>query len=215
MIANDRVEHRLELSGWPRQQHDDLLADLEIQPRRGAMRVRQHRRALRHHRLPPVDLRHRHAAASEALTDGVADGRVLVERALERGRHHRPRQVVVCRPEAARQDHQVTAAEGRSQHRVEVVCAIADDRLGSKQDANRTKAIGEKQRVGVEAGRGQQLGPDGDHPRSGAGASANEERRRGVNRGAEDQVPVDGRHDIVRHHAPPRAAIRADAPEKA
>jgi hypothetical protein len=40
--------------------------------------------AARHHRLPPVDLRHRHAAPPEALAYRVADRHVLRQRQLQR-----------------------------------------------------------------------------------------------------------------------------------
>ena len=58
-LANQGFHHRLQLAWRPRQQHDDPAGVFEPQARRacrwGSARIV---RAIRHHRLSPVDLRH-------------------------------------------------------------------------------------------------------------------------------------------------------------
>ena len=72
-LTHGPVEHRNQLAWRPGQQHEDLVAGFDVQAGRGAVGIRQHGSAARHHRLPPVDLRHRHAAPPEALAYRVAD----------------------------------------------------------------------------------------------------------------------------------------------
>ena len=56
-FLDDGVEHRLELPRRTWQEHNQLPLMLDPEPGRRSVLVRQHRRALGHHRLPPVDFR--------------------------------------------------------------------------------------------------------------------------------------------------------------
>jgi hypothetical protein len=69
--------------------------------RPSAVRVRHDLRELRHERLPPVDLRHRHPASAESFSDGREDLGVFTHGAPEHLSHDITRAVVVGRPEPA------------------------------------------------------------------------------------------------------------------
>ena len=145
-------QHRLQLAGRPRQQHHALIAVIDPQAGRASPRVLDHDRTGRDHRLPPIDLRHRHreAAGLEPLAETRRDGFVLRQRPLEGSRHRLPRDVVVGRAEAAAEDQQIDAREQRANRMGELVPRVADHGLDRDVDAEPIELLGDVQRIRVE-----------------------------------------------------------------
>ena len=113
-------------------------------------------------RLPPVDRRHRDAAGREAGFEPGDDRRVLDQRPADHAGDRIARHVVVGRAQAAGQDDQVGARQRVRDHAGQRVDAIADDVLGADADAEPGQALGDRQRIGVETRRDQQLAADRD-----------------------------------------------------
>jgi len=135
------VEHRLQLARRAGKQDHDPPAPLPLvidkETGRGAVRVVEDDRAARHHRLAPVDLRHRQPAPLEAGADLLDDCRVLRHRQFHHLRHDVARQVVVGRAEAAGEHDHVGTLQRLPQHRREIGALVADDRLDAQVDPER------------------------------------------------------------------------------
>ena len=155
-----RLEHRLELARRPGQEDQHLRPVLDPLPRRGAVAVVEHDAALDDERLAPVDRRHRDAAGREAGFEPGDDRRILDQRPADHAGDGIARHVVVGRAQAAGQDDQVGARQRVRDHAGQRVDAIADDVLGADADAEPGQAVGDRQRVGVETRRDQQLAAD-------------------------------------------------------
>ncbi len=116
-----------------------------------------------HHRLPPVDVRHPKSAARKSLPKPLDDLGILRSRgrpttsATSVAGH-----IVVGGTEAAGQDDEVDALERAPEMPRDLAPVVADHGLRPQLDAERREALGEEQRVGVEAGRAQQLAADRD-----------------------------------------------------
>ncbi len=155
-----RLEHRLELARRPGQQDQHLRPMLDPLPRRGAVDVVEHHAVLDDERLPPVDRRHRDAAGREAGFESGDDGGVLDQRPADHAGDGLARHVIVGRAQTAGQDDQVGARQRVRDDAGQRIDAIADDVLGADADAEPGQAVGDRQRVGVETRRDQQLAAD-------------------------------------------------------
>jgi hypothetical protein len=119
--------------------------------------------APRHHRLPTVDLRHRHPATFEPLTDTVDDRLVDVARHLS-ARVNVAGDVVFGRAKAAGADNEIDMADATFEDRCELRRAVADDRFQSHVAADRVQAFGNCERIRVDAKRREQFTADRDNP---------------------------------------------------
>ncbi len=135
---------------------------LQPEPGGGAVRVREHRRAARHHRLAPVDLRHRHPAPLEAVADAIDDRFVEVERNLKQPRDGGSRDVVLGGAEPAGHHDQVGPSECRPQQLGELLDVVAGDQLEPHVDADFVEPLGDEQRIRIDAEGRQHLRADGD-----------------------------------------------------
>ena len=149
--------------GGPGSSTHDAVADAQQQPGRAAVRVVEHGRAARHHRLAPVDRRHAQPAPREPALDAGDDRRILVHRQAEHVGDDVAGQVVVGGAEAAGQDDEIGALERLAEEGRQIAAAIADDRLGAQRRCRAPASrVGEEQRVGVDPGRAEQLAADRD-----------------------------------------------------
>ena len=138
-----------------------LRVVLDPLPGRRAVGVVEDHAALDDHRLAPVDRRHRHAATRETRSSFATIGacssiarpstRATASRVTSSSVGPRP---PVSTTRSARVIAAATSAATRR--------PIADDVLGPDADAERGQALGDGERVGVEARRHQQLRADRD-----------------------------------------------------
>ena len=161
-LLNDGLEHRLQLSRRPGQQHDQLSLVLDPQARCGPVPVRQHRGALRHHRLTPVDLRRPQSARGKPLLDRLEDMRVILERTADEVCDDVAREIVVCRAEPAGQDQQIGSVERVRHDRLQHVPVVARNRLTLEIDTDLVQPLGDEERVRVDVRRRQHLAADSD-----------------------------------------------------
>ena len=156
-LANHRLQHRRHLARWSRQQHQRGLVPLQPQAGRRPVGICEHRGAARHHRLPPVDLRHRHAAPGEPVTNPFDDPLVDVERHVEHPCDRVAGDVVFGRTKPARHDDEIGPGERPFQHARELVDVVGDDGLEAHVVPNCVQPVGDEQGVRVDAKRRQHL----------------------------------------------------------
>ena len=115
------------------------------------------------------------------------------------------RHVVVGRAQAAGQDDQVGARQRVRDDAGQRVDAIADDVLGADADAEPGQAVGDRQRVGVETRRDQQLAADRHDLRRRERRQAHSHiliaNRERPEQAAHDDVAPHAGEDVVAHHA--------------
>ncbi len=107
------------------------------QSRRGAARILQHLRAFRHHRLPDIQLRHLAAQRAESPLNVLHDFFVALQTPPEQIGDGLARQIVLRRPQPARRNNQLDAAERFAKHFAQQRLVVADDRLAHDFDADR------------------------------------------------------------------------------
>ncbi len=135
------------------------------------MRVRKRGGATRHHRLSPVHFGHLQTAPGKPPRDGCGDFRILRHRQTERLGDDVSSQIVIGRPEATCQDHQVGALQRFRENGAQALAVVTDDRLAFYLDPEAREFLRDEQRVRVEPRPAQQLAADCDDFRGGESAA--------------------------------------------
>ena len=163
-ILDRRVEHRLHLARRARQHHDAHSPVLDPQSGRGAVGVREDRGSARHHRLPAIDVGHRHAAPRKPRANVLDDGFVDLERHPEHPRQGVPGDVIFGRAKTAGADNQIDRLERRRQYPRQFVDRVADHHLQTDIAADGVEPLRDEERVRIDAKWRQHLAADGDDP---------------------------------------------------
>ena len=100
----------------------------------GAPGIRQQLGALKHVGLLRIVSRHVNAAFGKSFVHFGDDRVISLQRDSQRGGHALARQVVLRRSQAAHEDGEVGAADGRACHRRKIVGIVAD--YGFESDAD-------------------------------------------------------------------------------
>ena len=212
--SDERVRHRLQLARRSWKKHDEAVPDLHHLSGRSAVGIVENDAALNDQRLTAIHVGHREAAPRKPLAESLDNLRILDERHTQHVSQRIARNIVVGRPEAAGQDHEVDAVEGAAQVLGYLTAVVPDDGLRSQLDAEGSEPLGKEERVRVEARRAQQLAPD----RKDLGRS---ERQRGaVMRAIPERAVISRRsarwrrrrHRVVGHHA--QAAVQRFQPTR-
>ncbi len=85
-----------------------------------------------------------------------------LERYLENAGNRVPCDVVLRRTEPTGRDDQIDVAECAGQRLRQFVDVVADDTFQADVTADRVEALGDRQRIGIDAKRRQQLAADRD-----------------------------------------------------
>ena len=161
------LEHRLQLLGRAGQQDDDLAVashhGVDVLPRRAAIGVGHHLRAVDHVGLARIVLRHLHAPRGKALVHGGQNLRVAAQPHAQRRSRSLAREVVLGGAESAGEDHDVRALEGDARRAGQVFQVVADDGLEGHRDAQLVEPRRQVERVGVLPEGRQHLRPGGNN----------------------------------------------------
>src|ERR1700730_13827723 len=150
------AKKRFKLARWARQQHDSPAGVFQPQTRRGASRILEYLRALRHHRLAHVHFRHFPAQAAAASFD-IAQNRVVAPQlAAQQVSNRLPRQVILGRSKAAAGDDQWHTIQRVAKRLRKQIAIITDNRLPQHFNTNSIQLLREEERVRVQAVRREQ-----------------------------------------------------------
>jgi hypothetical protein len=134
----------------------------EKKTRRRAIRIRQDFRAIDHHRLPRISLRHRHTETLKARTNFGEHVFIKRKPSPKRSGHYFARDVVFSWPESSGSNDYPRTLDRVFNQFFEARIVVADDCFELDVDAQAVELFGEPETVGVGAIRREEFGTDGN-----------------------------------------------------